>query len=192
MAKNKKNSLLGTSLIILIVFAIIGLAFTGVKFIKDPDPTYASTTLQLSFDGAAQGLLPNGAKYNVQDMISDQVLEEALAAAGMKESYTAEQIRENLTVTGVYPEDIVKQAMSYESLLNFTANRKLTIGDYFPTTYGVSLKNEFDHTISQGKLEELLKQIMAAFQANFIRLGSSALNSGSTIVYTYEDYDYTQ
>ncbi len=95
-------------------------------------------------------------------------------------------------MTGVYPEDIVKQAVSYESLLDFTANRRLTIGDYYPTTYSVSLKNKFDPTIGQGKLEELLKQIMAAYQASFIRSGSSVLNSGTTIVDTYEDYDYTQ
>ncbi len=192
MAKKKEFHLLRTSLIILIVCAIIGLSVTCYKFFGQPDPTYASASIQLSFDGAAQGILPNGSKYDAGDLTSDEILNAALEGAGMTGVYTPEQLRNSINVTPSYPTDILEQVVSYESLLNFTANRKLTIGDYHPTTFGVELKNDFDKSISQGKLEEMLKQIMTVYQAHVIRIGSNALDSEDAILNNYTAYDYPQ
>ena len=192
MGKKKAFHLLRTSLTILIVCAIVGLGLTGVLFFTNPDPTYASATLQLSFDGAAQGILPNGAQFDVRELATDEILNQALEATGLTGTYTAEQIRNNLVITGVYPEDIVEEAISYESLLDFTANRKLSVGDYYPTTFGVSLKNGFDPSISGAKLMELLKGIMTAYQAQFIRSGSVALDAEDPILAASDKYDYPQ
>ena len=192
MAKKKEFHLLRTSLIILIVCAIVGLTLTCFKFFGQPDPTYASATIQMSFEGAGKGILPNGSKYDVGDLISDEILNAALEGAGLAGVYTPDQLRNNMNIIPAYPGDILEQAVGYESLLNFTANRRLLVGDYHPTTFGVELKNDFDKSISQAKLEELMKQIMTVYQAHIIQIGSNALDSDDVILDNYTSYDYPQ
>ena len=192
MSRKKNFPLLRTSLIILIVCGIAGLALAGVRFTQHPDPIVASATLQLSFEGAAKGQLPDGSRYDLRGVTSEANLTQALEAAGLTGTCTTEQIRDHLVVTGVYPDDIVDQAVSYESLLDFTASRKVNIGDYFPTTFSVTLRNGFDPALSREKLEELLRQILTGFQAKFIREGSVALDEADPLLDAMGDYDYPQ
>ena len=66
---------------------------------------------------------------------------------------SADDVRSNLVVSGSYPRDMIAQTMSYESLLNLTANRELTIDSYFPTMYRVALYDRFSSKLSK-KLTE--------------------------------------
>ena len=191
MKGEKKTHWLRTTILVLAVCGIVGLILSAVLFFRDSGPTYASATLVLTFDGAASGVAPNGVAFDLRDLDCDEVLSEGLKASALEETYTPEQIRPCLTVQGVYPDAMAEQVMHYESLLNFTNSRELTVGDYHPTTFNIRLANGFDKGVSRDRLTALLKGIMEAYRTYFAGVYAYGLNTDST-VFILEDYDYPQ
>lgn len=187
----KKTHWLRTTIIVLVICGIAGLALTSYRFFGNADPAVASATIVFTFEGAADGVAPNGTAYNTSGLTSDEVLNGALETAGLAGVYTADQLRENLVVRGVYPADMAGQVTSYESLLNFTANRELTVGDYHPTTFNVALSADFDKNISQANLEALMQGILTAYRAQFGRMYANGLERGNSM-FDLDQYDYPQ
>ena len=202
MAKNVKKtekrarkplSLWTKVLIIVVCATVFGLILSVILFKKDAKPTYASATMQLTFEGAAEGKAPDGYAFHVDDLLSDEVIEAALEASSLSGKYTAEQIRQAMVVSGGYPADIVGQTMSYDSLLNLTASRTLTIDRFHPTLFGVTLYNRFDEKISQTKLTELLSNLLSVYQKHFAKVYTQGAPSDNTgVVFVLSDYDYPQ
>ncbi|MBR7000797.1 MAG: hypothetical protein IKI01_09375 [Lachnospiraceae bacterium] len=190
----KKPLSLWTKVIIIIGCAtVFGLILSVIMFPKGSRPTFASATLQLTFEGAAEGKAPDGYAFHVDDLISDEVIEAALEASSLSGKYTAEQIRQAMVVIGGYPTDIVGQTMSYDSLLNLTASRTLTVDRFHPTLFGVKLYNRFDKKISKAKLTELLTNLLSVYQKRFARVYSQGTPTDSTgMVFVLSDYDYPQ
>ena len=191
MKKGKKTHWLLFTILVLAVCAVAGLILSAVLFFRDPGPTYASATLELTFEGAAAGVAPNGTAFDLRDLVSDEVLSEGLKAASLEGTYTPEQIRGSLSVRGVYPEDLANQVMSYESLLSFTTVREMSVGDYHPTTFHLRLVNDFDKSISRDRLKALLGGITDSYRAYFAKVYSYGL-SLDNIVFELDDYDYPQ
>ena len=191
MSATKKSHWLRTTLLVLIACGIAGVIIAGVQFLGNPDRTSASASLQFSFDGAAEGLAPNGEHFDLSAMASDEVLTAALNESGLAEKYTAEQIRDCLLVQGEYPENIVSQLTSYESVLDFNASRNLTISQYHPTLFRVTLYNDFDKKIAQKDLTALLENLIAAWKKDFSEtyaMGTPSVN----VQWNLENYDYPQ
>ena len=191
MKRMKKTHWLRNTLLILLACGIVGLVLSAVLFFKNPSPTYASATLVFTFDGATQGLAPNGAAFDVKDILRDEVLSEGLKNAALDGQYTPEQIRPSLVARGVYPDDMADQIMHYESLLNFTASRELTVGDYHPTTFDIALYSDFDKSIGKRELTNLLQGILDAYRAYFARVYAYSLDTDLTL-FTLDAYDYPQ
>ena len=187
----QKTHWLRNILCVLIACGIVGTIFSAVLFLANPEKTYASASVQFSFDGAAEGVAPNGYSFGISAVTSDEVLEKALTDAGMADRYTVESIRGQIETAGVYPDDIVKQMMTYESLLDFSASRTLTLSDYHPTLYTVTLYNGFDTKISKGDLEKLMHAIMDSYKAYFSDVYTAGTNAIG-IGYNLDDYDYPQ
>ena len=169
MKTMKKTHWLRNTLIVLIICGILGTIISLIQFFGNPEKTYAGATLLLSFNGAGDGVAPNGNEYDINEARLDEVLENALEKAEMADKYTAEQLRDNLVITGAYPEDITEQVLSFDSLLDFAADRKLTVTDYYPTEYSIVLYNTFDSTISDKNLTALVKSITEAYREYFVR-----------------------
>lgn len=189
--KTRKTHWLRTTVVVLVICGIAGLALTAAMFFGNPDPTYATATIEFSFDGAANGIAPNGASFDLSEIWSDEVLADALKAASLEGTYTPQQLRDSLVVRGVYPEDIAEQATNYESLLDFKTNRATTVGDYHATTYGVVLYNGFDKAISRENLEALMQGIMTSYQAFFASRYAYGLEAQDPL-FDLEQYDYPQ
>lgn len=187
----RKTHWLRNTIIILVICGIAGLALTWVQFFGKPDPSYATATLQLTFEGAADGIAPNNSAFDLSDIASDEVLSAALEAASLSGTYTPEQVRPSLVVRGVYPEDMAAQVMNYESLLNFTANRETTVGDYHATTFSVTLYDAFDPSISQANLEGLMHALMDVYRERFARVHANALEDAD-VLFKLDEYDYPQ
>lgn len=187
----KKSHCLRNSIVILLVCAIAGLALTVVQFTHSPTPTAATATIEFSFEGAANGIAPNGTVFNVSDISSKDVLDEALKACALDETYSVEQLQECLVVRGVYPANMVEQVKSYISLLDTSSNHEVSINDYHATTYTIELYNGFDNSISREQLETLLKAIVSAYKKNFAIVyanGLKKLDLSNALV----GYDYLQ
>ncbi len=195
--REKKFDLLETgslrrlTILVLAVCLIAGILLSVVRFYKNPGVTYASAEMVLTFDGAATGTAPNGVAFDVRTMACDEVLNAGLKAAALDGVYTPEQIRSCLTVRGIYPRDMVEQVMYYESLLVFSSSRELTVGNYHPTTFNVRLSDDFDGSISQGKLKQLLNGILEAYREYFARVYSYSLDK-SIALFDLDYYDYPQ
>ena len=187
----RKTHWLRTTLCVLIACAVVGVALSTVLFLSNPDSTTVSASLEFLFDGAADGLAPNGYPFTVEDIRSDAVLTAALEASGLSARYTADQIRPWLRADGVLPEDIVSQLMNYESLLDFSASRTLTISSYYPAQYRISLASDFDRSISRQDLEKLLQAVIDAYKADFT--GKYSMASGkSAFAMALNEFDYPQ
>ena len=191
MKQMKKTHWLRNTLLILLACGIVGLVLSAVLFFGKPSPTYASATLVFTFDGATTGIAPNGTAFDLRDILRDEVLSQGLKNASMDGRYTPEQIRPSLVARGVYPEDMAEQIMHYESLLNFTASRELTIGDYHPTTFNIALYNDFDKSIPKTDLMALLQGIMDAYRTYFSQVYAYNLDTDLTL-FSLDEYDYPQ
>lgn len=186
----KKTHWLRTTLITLVACGIAGLILAIILFNANPGRTGVSSSIEFSFDGAAEGVAPNGQRFDVNDLTSDAVLAAALEDAGLSGKYTADQLRANMIVSGVYPKDIVQQMTGYQSLLTGDASR-VTFADYHPTLYNVTLYNDFDKTIARADLEKLLDAVMRRFRENFEKVYSVFLAQDAAVG-VMSAYDYTQ
>lgn len=176
---------------ILIGAAIFGVVLSVILFALDKKPATASAQMQLSFDGAAEGIAPDGRRFDIGEITSDEVIEEALKASGLDSKYSVKQISKSLVVAGAYPEDIVGQTMSYESLLDFTTNRTLTTERFNPTLFTVKLYNHFDSKISKADLESLLKNILTVYKTRFAEMYTQGTPSEKSTL-PIAGYDYPQ
>ena len=187
----KKTHWFRNTLIVLIACGLVGTILAAILFSSDGGRTSASASIQFSFDGAAEGKGPNGYPFDVSGFTTDEVLDTALAEAGLTGTYTAEQLRDNLTVSGVYPEKIVEQMTKYVSLLDKNADNQAAVTDYRATQYSVTLYNDFDKGISSAKLTELVNSIMKAYRAYFIKTCTAGLDKEEVIT-DLPEYDYAQ
>ena len=191
MTTARKTHWLRNTLIVLVILGIIGTVLAVFLYKQDAGRVSASASIQLSFNGAANGEAPNGNAYNIQEAASAEVLEAAIAKAGLSDKYTAEQLKDSVVVRGVYPEDIVNEVLSFDSLLDFTANRELTITEYFPTEFSVTLYHDFDTGISEKDLRALAKGIAEAYRETFIRKYSLAWDVQQELA-GFDALDYNQ
>ncbi len=163
----------------------------AILFNNEKNRTYAGASIQFSFDGSAEGKAPNGYPFDVSGFLTDEVLNEALETSGLTGTYTAEQLRTNLTVTGIYPEKIAEQMTRYVSSLDANADNVAAVSDYHPTQYSVTLYNDFDKGISSKALTELLANILTAYRNYFAKTYSASLEQANPIA-DLPDYDYAQ
>ena len=187
----KKTHWLRTSIVIMLIFAIAGLALTVVQFMHSSTPTAATATIEFTFEGAADGIAPNGTMFSVSDINSEDVLGEALKACALDDTYTVEQLQQCLVIRGVYPANMVEQVKSYISLLDTSSNHEVSINDYHATTYTIELYDDFDNNISREQLETLLKAIVSAYKKNFAIVYANGLNKVD-LTTALTDYDYLQ
>ena len=191
MTTVKKTHWFRNTLIVLIICGLIGAALAAVLFMGESNQTYVTSALQFSFDGAAEGKAPNGYAFDVSGITSDEVLEKALEASGLTGTYTAEELRGSINVTGVYPERIAEQMTKYVSLLDTDASMQAALSDYHATRYSVTLYNNFDPKIGSGKLTEILQNILTIYRSYFAKTYSASLETTDPIT-DLQEYDYAQ
>ena len=187
-----KHHTIRNTVLVLVICGVVGLILSGILFFREPEPTRASAKLEFSFDGAADGIAPNGNAFDIQDILSDEVLDAALKASTLDEKYTPEQIRACIVAKGDYPEDMAGQVTSYDSLLNFEASREQNVVNYHPTTFTVSLYNDFDPQISEKELMSLLENIVAQYQICFKKNYSYGNADTTFLSADISNYDYVQ
>lgn len=191
MTTVKKTHWFRNTLIVLVICGIIGVVWAAVNFTAHPERTYASASLQFSFNGAGEGKGPNGYTFSVNGIYADEVISKALESSALESTYTVEQIRDNLAVTAAYPENIVKQMTAYNSLLDANAEQQAALTDYHPTIFSVRLYNDFDPNIPSGQLTGLLNHLLEAYRAYFAKYNSASLAQTDPIP-ELSEYDYAQ
>lgn len=83
--------------VFVVFMAVMFTIFLGCLFVLG-NRHRASITISLTYPEASAGLNPNGSRYNMSDILSDEVLEQAITFGGFS-GITAEELRESLDLT---------------------------------------------------------------------------------------------
>lgn len=180
------------------IFAIaicVGLLAGGIKVVYGQitkSDCYAQAVITMQFDGIEEGLDPNGASFDINKLKSPTVIESALENLGVTD-FSTEDIRANITIEGVIPDDAVERitvikemaesnAANYEKILDVT---------YYPSQYVVSLSQQPGMSSTQTK--EILNAVIDSYRQYFFdTYANTAVLTVTSNLYDYNNYDYTE
>ncbi len=175
----KKTHLLRNTIIALIICGIAGIIIAVILF-NHNSVSVVSAKMEFAFEGAEKGELPNGHEYNLNAMITDEMVESILTDLKLGDQYTARQIIGSLTVAGVYPNNLKERMNS-----DYT---------YYPTSYMFSLSSKGLEGISGEQMTALLKGIVQNTQEQIKEQGAYGANIGDSLIddLSFSGSDYLQ
>ena len=188
MSKRKKliSYLLALSILLGMT---IGAFYSGFEHLIGKG-SYARAMITFQFEGIEKGLDPKGVAFDVNQLKSPYVIQKALSGVGYDENYI-ENVRENLVIQGVIPEDALdritvfnkmgeKDAKYYENLLDIS---------YFPSQYVIYLYD--DGTFATRELPQILDGILSSYKQYFLDTYANAqVLSVTANLLSGDDYDY--
>lgn len=180
----------------LIIFCGVG-AVSFIASIIDfkcfyKQPCYSSQAIQFDYDGASDGLDPNGNAFDAVNFLTDDVIENALIKSELKDKYNVELIKQNIVMENVVPGNIVKEINSYESLTKKDDTREISSKDYHPIRYNFVLYKDLDKNISSDKLSNLLGSIVDSYCEKLYSTYKKSFNADLyNDLYDIDNYDYT-
>ena len=153
-----KNKHIFIPLFVFLGAGLISLIYSIIDYKAiNPALAYSSETIQFDYDGASDGLDPDGNLFNAKAFLTDDVIENALNKSEINK--TVDEVRPYIAIENVVPKNIMDQLTTYESILVDTDNdggRNITSKDYHPVRYRFALYNELDKKLSSSKLNGLL------------------------------------
>lgn len=157
----------------------------------------AKALIALNYEGAEEGLDPNGNELDITKIKSPSVIESALSSLDINID-KADIIRRNVNVDGVIPEDSLNEMSLYYDVFSSGSSSQLSAAqslidtEYSPVKYIIS----FDYfntgfTLEEGK--EILNAILNSYRSYFFETYSYnvALGSAATVI-DYKNYDYAE
>lgn len=191
-AMGKRKRLYGYLFVMAACIGIfIGLAISGIQYLTGKS-SYAKAVVSFQYEGIEEGLDPNGAAFDINKMKSPIVIENALASLGITDIST-EDIRQNIVIEGVIPEDAVERitvikemaledASNYEKILDVT---------YFPSQYIVYLYK--DNFMKASDTTEILNAILESYRTYFMdTYANTEVLTVTSNLLDYQDYDYAE
>lgn len=191
-AMGKRKRLYGYLFVMAACIGIfIGLAISEIQYLTGKS-SYAKAVVSFQYEGIEEGLDPNGAAFDINKMKSPIVIENALASLGITDIST-EDIRQNIVIEGVIPEDAVERitvikemaledASNYEKILDVT---------YFPSQYIVYLYK--DNFMKASDTTEILNAILESYRTYFMdTYANTEVLTVTSNLLDYQDYDYAE
>ena len=156
---------------LLIIAIVLGLILSLVNFLAiNPSREYVSSGFILLNSGAEKGEAPNGQPYSVSVIQSEDFLKGVLNKSGLSDKITVEDLLDNMTVRGSYPANIIEQIKSWDSLLTSDPTRVVSLSEYYPTTYGISIYNEFKNKLNKTELTGLLSTLIQEYTEKYQKI----------------------
>ena len=170
---------------------LIGLIVTGVKYITGKSAC-AQAVITFQYDGIEEGLDPNGAAFDINKLKAPVVIEAALESLGNTD-ISVEDVRQNIVIEGVIPEDavdritVIKQ-MALEDATNY---EKILDVSYFPSQYVVSFYK--DWKMSGTETTEILNAVLESYREWFLdTYTNTAVLTVTGNMINYQNYDYAE
>ena len=179
---------------LLILAIILGLILSLLNFLViNPSKEYVSSGFILLHSGAEKGEAPNGQPYSVSVIQSEDFLKDVLDKTGLSNKLTVEELLDNMAVRGSYPSNIIEQIKSWDSLLTSDPTRVVSLSEYYPTTYGISIYNEFKNKLSKTELTGLLSTLISEYTDRYQKLYGAGVEWDKLgDVFDTESRDYAQ
>ena len=180
---------------LILVFAIIlGLILSLLNFlVLNPSKESVSASMELLYDGAAEGLSPNGQPFSIDSIKNSGLLTTAIEESGLIGVISAEELAQNMVVRGAYPSNIISQIESVQSLFSADPTREIGVDEYYPTTYRIAIYNSFKNKLSASQLKLLLSSVISGYKQYYVDSYSSGIDwSSLENIWDPESYDYSQ
>jgi hypothetical protein len=170
-------------------FLIIALSFLGlvlggaVAFVMNNNNETLATIVEYQWDGINEGEYPNGSRFEVSSAFTVNVYNLAIQDANV--TLTSNDIREELTITPIIPNNVV--ALIESSI------RTGESFNYFPTSFKYSLNiGQLELTQEEGRvlLNSLIERFKTDFESKYIQK-SVVLNYALSNI-DNPNYDYTE
>lgn len=188
----KKKRLYGYLLVFAACVGVcLGLIVAGVQYLLG-NSSYARAVISFQYEGIEDGLDPNGAAFDINKIKAPVVIEDALNTLGITD-ISAEDIRKNIVIEGVIPEDAVERItvikeMALEDASNY---EKILDVSYFPSQYVIYLYK--DSFMSGTDTTAILNAILESYRTYFMDTyaNTEVLTVTSNLI-DYKEYDYAE
>ena len=153
--------------------------------------------ISFNYEGAEEGLDPHGRKLDISKIRSPQVLDKALNAMDFyEEGLTVEDIRQNITIEGIVPEDVIQRILIIKEIATRDPSKldQLTDVSYISTQYAITLNIPRGFSfITKEKGIEFLAAIFRSYTEYFFEeYGDRDVLSTAVASLPYSEYDYDQ
>ncbi|NLN64546.1 MAG: exopolysaccharide biosynthesis protein, partial [Clostridiaceae bacterium] len=165
------------------LITIIALILTGVgTYIMLPSTQSIVAIIELNYPGVELGKNPDGSQFDIRQLKSPYVIENALKETGLDNSgIKPDQVRRNIDITPIIPNDIAQTA---ETMIK-QGNQYV----YYPSEFKISYKVNKAFSYNQGIA--LVETIINEYQKYFYTLYSDINTIEKTIgSLDYSAYDY--
>ena len=145
--------------------SLLGLAIAALAyFATGPLQTVTtSTRVVFSFSGFEKGEYPDKSKFQADDLRSPDIITEALKQKGIEATEVIQsKVRSALSIQGIIPDNIVKERDKLRA-------SGQTPRPYIPDEYVLTLSLPRSFPIAPREREQLLTEIVRAYQENFSR-----------------------
>lgn len=188
----KKKRLYGYLLVFAVCIGVcLGLIVAGVQYLVGKN-SYARAVISFQYEGIEDGLDPNGAAFDVNKIKAPVVIEDALKMLSITD-ISAEDIRKNIVIEGVIPEDAVERItvikkMALEDASNY---EKILDVSYFPSQYIIYLYK--DSFMSGTDTTAILNAVLESYRTYFMDTyaNTEVLTVASNLI-DYKEYDYAE
>lgn len=159
----------------------------------NPALAYSSETIQFNYDGASDGLDPNGNLFDPVGFLNDEVIENALAKSEL--TYSVDDVRPYIAMENVVPQNILEEITSYEEILasdkTNDGGRNITSKDYHPVRYRFVVYHQLDNKLSKAKLNEFVDNIVDEYNASFYETYKKSFTENMfEDIFDMDGYDY--
>ena len=192
--KNKRRMVIAVTMIAFAIGVILSLGYYLYRFI---DPGEVSAILSFNYQGVEKGLDPKGRSLDVNMIKSPYVLDMALLKSDLYvEGITTEDIRENITIREMLPNDVIDRMTVIRTIAEKEPAKLEELLDiaYFPTQFKISIRRDGNlGIVNPERMNILLNNILDAYTEYFIDLYSDRYIIGAIIDdFDINDYDYPE
>ena len=181
------------SLLVLVIAGFIGLVWSFIDYkAVNKSKSYSYEVVQFDYDGASDGVDPNGNPFNPINFLTDDVILVGLNESGLNDKYDVDSVKAYIAIEDIVPSDIVDEINSYSSVVSTTSTtREITTNDYHPIRYRFVLYQELDKKLSQNSLNTLLGNIVKAYCDKFYETYKKSYDTTNyDNMYKMDKYDY--
>ena len=178
------------------VSVLISLIVVSVTAVVKQD-SYRKLTAVISFtyDGVEKGLDPNGNKFYVNSIKSEEIIHEVAESKNIAKE-KEDLIRRSITFEGIIPSDAIDRITAMENVFEgskgISSTQAVTDTTYYPTQYRV----HFDYSateLSASEATDFINDMLKCYSRHFFdSYGYNKSLSKSLNAFSYEDYDYSE
>lgn len=193
-SSRKKLPFIKLMIIAVVFVGVIGVIIALVKFNdKDIQSRYATTTIEFNYDGATMNKTPSGENFSIAYMIDEKNIESALKKLGLDGKYSTEAIQKSIEISASYPDNIIGKIKQYNSLFDFNSSREVSVNQYYPTVYSITLFDDFDSSVSQSDLSAISSELVNCYKEYFVNKYVNVFDMTEyDDMFKLDGYDYAQ